>query len=256
VISYPDTDYRYIRITVWDDGGNQLLNLGADIYIIEDTAGEIREIPSVIEAKTEKSDKTEFVIDLSHKNTPSTSIGFEITEANFKRLVTIYASNTNEAGSYREVGGGTIYSINTPTYSIDNEILQYSVTRARYLKITIENNNDPPLSIDAVTVVGVPEKITFYAEANSSYYLYFRNSNVSPPSYDIKEWFSYLDLNSLIEWNIKNIEDNTMYIPPGDGRPFTERYPALIWSAIALVLIVLGIIILATMRSFARDKKD
>jgi hypothetical protein len=256
-ISYPTTDYRYVKVTLWDDGEEPLVEVGGDIYLAQDIKGESEVIPSTIkitDAKTPKS-TTEVIVDLSEKNVPTSTIAFLVSDMNFKRDVTLLSANVDEPQEYREIVATTIYSIKTSRFSRSNTTIDYPETQARYLKIVIENENNPPLTISGATVSGVPRKMTFSADLNAKYTLYFGNPRIESPSYDIAQVFSYMDRNSFIPVTPGPIIENKDY-KPGSDLPMTERYPWIIWGAIALMILVLGGIIIRMMFRLTKESRQ
>jgi hypothetical protein len=248
-VSYPVCDYRYLRVTIWDNGDEPLANVGGEVYIIEDVPGEYRTLAHDMEGPNQNGEKktSEIKLDLTYKNIPSSRIVLGIKETNFKRKVLILWSNVDEDEEYREAGAGFIYNITMPDYSGEDTVVSYPEVRSRYLKIIIEDKDDPPLHISNIDVLGILKKITFRAESNERYCLYFGNPKAKDPSYDIEELFYYLDPESLVPWHLEEVTENPNYIPPKDETPFTEKYPWIIWGAIILMILVLGTIILRMM---------
>lgn len=248
-VSYPACDYRYLRVTIWDNGDEPLLNVGGEVYIIEDFPGEYRIIPHDMEGPTQNDEEktTEIKLDLTYRNIPSSRIVFGVKETNFKRRVLILYGNVDEDEEYREAGAGFIYNITMPDYAGTGTVVSYPEVKGRFLKIIIEDKDDPTLHISNIDVLGIPKKITFRAEPNEKYCLYFGNPKAKDPSYDIEELFYYLDPESLAMWHLDEVTENPDYVPPKDETPFTEKYPWIIWGAIILMILVLGTIILRMM---------
>ncbi len=254
-VSYPTTDYRYLKVTIWDDGGQPLLDPGGDIYLASDNKGESVVLPSFMRKEEKKSSNTtEITIDLSFKNLPSSSVAFSIPDKNFKREVRVLSSNVDDPTKYTGDYVSTIYDITTPRFGRVSTVVEYPELQARYLKLIIQNENDPPLAITDVSVGGVPRKITFSSQPGQDYILYFGNPRAKAPSYDIEELFSYIDRNSIIPVTLGAIVRNPGYIP-GAELPFTERYPWILWGAIVLMIAVLGGITVRMMVKITRESK-
>lgn len=256
-ILYPTTDYRYLKVTLWDDGEEPLVEVGGDIYLIEDVKGESEIIPGtirIVEAKTPKP-VTEVTVDLSYKNIPTSTIALLVSDTNFKRDVTLLSANVDKPKDYRELFTTSIYSIKTSRFARSNTTIDYPGTQARYLKIIIENENNTPLTISGVTVSGVPRKITFSADPEAKYMLYFGNPRIESPLYDIAQVFSYIDRNSFLPVSLGPIIENPDY-KPGSDLPMTERHPWIIWAAIALMILMLGGIIIRMMIRLVKESKQ
>jgi hypothetical protein len=255
-VSYPTTDYRYLKVTIWDDGEGALAEVGGDIYLVEEIKGESVELPSVMKAALKDKPKpaTEITIDLSYRNIPSCSMEFTISDSNFKRNVTILSANADNPADYSEIFNTSIYSIKTPWFSRTNTTINYPETQARYLKVAIQNEDNTPLTVSGVTVSGVPRKITFAALPDTSYFLYLGNPRAVQPSYDIAEIFTYIDRDSFIPVSVGSVVENSSY-KPGANLPLTERYPWILWVAIALMVLVLGGIIIRMMIRLGKESR-
>jgi hypothetical protein len=257
-ISYPETDYRYIRVTVWDDGEEPLEELGGEVSIVEETEGELKTLESKIKKifQNKKDMTTEVVIDLKHRNIPSHTVIFEVEDKNFRRDVHILSSNVDDPHEYEEIGGDLLYNISTARFSRERLTLEYPEAQGRYLKLIIENRDDAPLKIEGVNVLGTPKKVTFLAEPAVSYFVYFDNPMTEAPYYDIEETFRYVDLDSISRWTVGKAEENPDYTPAEGGVPFSERHPWILWGAIVLMVLVLGGIIIRMMMNVSKEEGE
>jgi hypothetical protein len=257
-ISYPATDYRYLKVTIWDDGEEPLIEVGGEIFFLEDIKGESETIPSTMTIEEKKTDKpvTELTFDLSSKNVPSSTVTLSLADTNFKRDLTLLSSNVDKPEEYKEISRTSIYSIQTQRFSRSNTTIEYPETQARYLKIIIENENNAPLTIFGATVSGVPRKVTFSADPgiSSTYTLYVGNPRIESPSYDIAQVFPYIDRDSFIPVSLGTVVENTGYMP-GSDLPMSERYPWILWGAIGLMILVFGAIIIRMMMRLAKEPK-
>lgn len=257
-ISYPTTDYRYIRVTIWDDGEEPLVEVGGEIYFFEDIKGESQVVPSTMSISQMNTDKhvTELTLDLSSRNVPSSAVTLSLSDTNFNRDVVILSANIDKPEEYTEIYATSIYSIQTQRFSRSNTTIEYPETQARYLKIVIENGSDAPLSITGSTVYGVPRKITFSSDSTSdkTFQLYVGNPRIASPSYDIARVFPYIDKGTFVPVSLGTIVENPDYVA-GSDLPITERYPWILWGAIGVMLLVLGAIIIRMMVRVAGEPK-
>jgi hypothetical protein len=255
-VSYPTTDYRYIRVTIWDDGEEPLVEAGGEIYLTSELKGESVVLTGVLTREDKKPGSiTELVIDLGAKNLPSYAVALSITDQSFKRDAKVLSSNEDDPTKYTQVYSTTIYRITTPRFTRENTVIEYPETRARYIKVVVHNENDRPLSITNAVVSGVPRKITFSAAPGEHYSLYLGNPRATEPSYDIEELFSYIDRSTVVPVTLGPVAPNPGYVP-GAELPFTERYPWLLWGAIGLMIALLGAIVLRMMMKIVRESKQ
>ena len=108
--------------------------------------------------------------------------------------------------------------------------------------ITIENGDDAPLSLQSVRLEMLERTLCFDAEANGSYLLAYGDPALSAPRYDYATLFAPKTNSSQVSLGLE--QPNPAYQPRPDDRPFTERHPALLWAAMAVVIALLGTIAL------------
>ncbi len=254
-VSYPTTDYRYLKVTIWNEGERPLEDLGGEVSIVEETKGETTALKSEIKRiKQNKDDMTtEIVIDLKHKNIPSDTLIFEVENENFRRDIHILAGNVDDPSEYDEVWDDHIYGIRTTRFARKRLTLEYSEVQGRYLKLIIENRDDAPLEIKSIEVKGTPKKVTFLAEPGVSYFLYLNSRTASAPYYDIEDTFSYVDPESISRRTLGKVVKNPDYIPTTGDVPFSERHPWILWGTIVFMVLVLGGIIIRLMVNLSRE---
>jgi hypothetical protein len=136
-------------------------------------------------------------------------------------------------------------------HKIDEERLAFdapwvdSTTPTKWT-ITIENGDDAPLKLESVRLQMLERTLCYDAEANSSYLLLYGDAALVPPRYDYATLFAPQSNASQIAAAPE--QPNPQYQPRPDARPFTEKHPALLWAALALVIALLGAIALRSPR--------
>ena len=81
-------------------------------------------------------------------------------------------------------------------------------------------------------------KLCFEAAGAARYTLYYGDPALAAPQYDYATF--YTAQADAAQANAGPEEPNPIYQPRPDERPFTERHPALLWSALVLVIVLLG----------------
>ena len=115
--------------------------------------------------------------------------------------------------------------------------------------VTVDNGDDPPLEIEDVKLEMAERQLCFDAAAGASYALYYGDAALTPPQYDYAKLFAP-DANAA-EATLGPEKENPQYRNRPDGRPFTERHPALLWLALIAVVLVLGGVALRTAKQSA-----
>jgi hypothetical protein len=112
------------------------------------------------------------------------------------------------------------------------------------VRLTIQNGDDAPLALHAITLQMRERQVCFLHKANTSYTLRYGDASLGPPQYDL----------TPIEAAAMNASVSTLgaerALTPEmtDVRPFTERHPVLLWVALFVVVGTLGIVALRSAR--------
>lgn len=111
--------------------------------------------------------------------------------------------------------------------------------------VVIENGDDAPISIASVRLEMVERHLCFDA-AGAGYTLYYGDPVLEAPKYDYAALF--VEQGGATRTVLGPEALNAAYQMRADSRPFTERHPVLLWMALALAIVVLGIVAIRTAR--------
>jgi hypothetical protein len=100
--------------------------------------------------------------------------------------------------------------------------------------ITIDNGDDTPLTIQTVRLQMLERTLCFDAIGAGRYTLFFGDPALSAPRYDYATLFT--PQADAVQATAGPEQRNPEYQPRPDQRPLTERYPALLWIALILVM--------------------
>ena len=110
--------------------------------------------------------------------------------------------------------------------------------------VSIDNGDDAPLALTDVRLEMAERRLCFDAAAGASYALFYGDPALAAPRYDYATLFVPEANAALATLGLE--QNNPQYQPRPDGRPFTERHPALLWLALILVVVVLGAVAVKT----------
>jgi len=222
---------------------------------------------------------TTWTLDLGSTNAPINALDFTTSQQDFFRGVRL--STSADAKEWSPAGGGEIYryvgdsrreeSLRVPVYGYPDIAERRSVgisgsgpvqrcrrtagsraleslirTGVRYWRIEILNGNDAPLTNLQLSASMVPRLILFRLAAGHSYRLAYGNEKAQPPQYDLERTLRVSATEEAYADSLSNEEENSDYQDP---RPFSERHPALLWTALALAALALGFTALRTLRT-------
>jgi len=132
-----------------------------------------------LESNTLKEKKSTYFF--KSNNIPFSKLTVMVDNKNFKRSAYLYASDNNT--TWHLV---TRFSLFASTF---NHQLHHSVnvtTRAKYLKIDIENGDNKPLEISTINIETLPKNLYFIAQVNETYKLYFGDKKLPKPYYELE----------------------------------------------------------------------
>lgn len=199
---------------------------------------------------------TEIVVDLGKENIFSNSITLSSKDTNYNRRVVVEASNgsTTESG-WRYVGQSSISSIKTSLFSGVSNIVNYPTVRARYIKLSVVNDDNPAISIDNRIFVGGPlYEIVFEAKPLRYYKLYYGNPSAQKPRYDISSFASYIETAKLPTLALGEENTNGAYVPPkGEVVPFTEANKWLLNILLVVVVLCIGVGVAMYLRKYMKN---
>ena len=128
-------------------------------------------------------------------------------------------------------------------HRIDEEHLTIDAPRADFDRpakwtLTIDNGDDPPLSVESVRLEMLERDLCFEAAGSGHYTLYYGDRSLAAPRYDYRALFALQADAARVVMGRETA--NAAYQPRPDERAFTERHPALLWVALVLVIVLLG----------------
>ena len=155
---------------------------------------------------------------------------FDVAPALFSRAVNVSVSHDGKTWS--PAGFGNIERTTRQE--------QISVTIpeqwARFLRLAIRNEDNPPLTITRVRVEEIKRELIFPAETAGSYWLYSGNGKADPARYDLRAVLA--DQVGVVPATLGSIQNNPNYEAPKP--PVTERSPWLLPTLLLVLVPALG----------------
>ena len=104
--------------------------------------------------------------------------------------------------------------------------------------VAIDNGDDPPLPVQSVRLQMLQRNLCFEAAGTGQYTLYYGDPALTAARYDYATLFT--PQKDAAQATAGPEQRNPEYQPRPDQRPLTERYPALLWGALVVVIAVLA----------------
>lgn len=253
IVSYPESDYRYLRVTLTPDKQGELVRVeNVAVERIQQKQSKERIVfRSDKGLKLSKSAEGSFLIlDLRYRQ-PANRMEIRCDDKNFYRNTAIFGSNDKR--TWNTLGSGTIFDFDTAQYKESKLTTSFSSTHNRYLKLLVADQDDEPLTIRAVSVYDY-ERALFFPNKGSGYRLYYGNSKAHMPSYDLEHIFPYLDPTKAAIINLGPERLNPEFEVP--KRPWTEENRALFWGFLAISAVMLGFFSVRLIRQITLSSVD
>lgn len=231
-------DYRYIKFEYPRPKG-ETVGVSSVGYNLQQKANYETKFRSFPISQYEKEKVSVISIDLGSNNQNSRAVELTCNAKNFYRLASIEYSNDGKQWSHVS----DFYIYRGLDEADKNMGTRYPLTQARYLRITIENEDNAPLQFNAAKVEIVPVRLLVKGMAEDApYRLMWGNEQLGYPAYDIMDVIrqSDIDMGSLPVFSLKVFEQNKEHKEP--ETPLTERYPFLLPVALAAAVVVVGLI--------------
>ncbi|MEK7066585.1 MAG: DUF3999 family protein, partial [Patescibacteria group bacterium] len=211
-VEYPQSTFRYLHVTIFDRGEVPLKIIGGNIQSRQKSPAKEVSYPSTFEQNTNSGEKaTDLIVDIGVSGAPH-SHGELITGAtNFSRAIVV--SESADKMSWKVLGNGYIFSISTPEFTGKNLSFSYPESRKRYLKISILNHDDQPITISGANIFGVIRKVLFKFETGKEYSVYLGNPKAKAGEYDLSTVSQYLRAENVGSVTMEQPIKNSNFIP-------------------------------------------
>jgi hypothetical protein len=240
-LTFPKSNYRYFRITM---AGKDILPVNivkAGIYEEQIINGKFLPLPAVSLLQKDSGDKYSYIFIRLNDHHFIDRIQIEVKGSRYyKRTMTVYSGPVQHPV---EEGVFVLSPIESPIYPLD--------TKADHLLLKIQNNDNPPLEIAAVTCYQQSLCLQAYLNQGKSYHLVWGDSSIAGADYDLAAFKDSITNISPLGYN--NVQRNKLLpkqeSPAGNNKMW-------VWLAIAAVSIVLLILTYSLTREMKKRNND
>ena len=250
-VRYPESTVRFLRVRITNDGEEPLTITGASVFSVAETLAEEVNYPASIRERTEDNTnlRSLIVFDLGSKGLPTNRLTIQTPHVNFYREVVLEGTGDIDAPSWGLIQrSGVLYSYDTLKFVGDQLTLSYPETTFRFLRLTINNEDNPLLPVEGVEVSGVPRKLIFQAQPSASYKLFYGNPKARTPSYELERILPFLETENLPVGALGPQTDNLAFKVEKRRLPFSERYAWLITVVVVVAAVAVAILLFGVVR--------
>jgi len=278
-VDLPANDYRYLRISVLPMAEGEKSPVINEVRAFK-TDRELAkrqpiEMVRVEHREDEKSSSSIYVYDLAYRRLPISEIELDIADDSFYRYVTLEGRDAatrkvkldseDNRQRFREVEVSWERIISDAIYrytTAEGKKWEKLVLRLpsegrvyRYLKITINNYDDKPVTVKSASAKMITHKIVFAAGDSAAATLYVGSESARPPRYDLKQRLNHpLQVKTRVA-KLSNITDNPLF-GQAEEKPaaWTEKHKVLLLIILVAMVLVMGGFILKSFKSIQSEQ--
>jgi hypothetical protein len=245
-IPFQGLNSRYIRVRIFGTE-EQFGVTGLAVLREESHPATLGEVPATFQlASSDDTTETAWTVNLASLRVPISQVRFATETPEFYRAVRISGSEDGKIWNYR--GSGVIYRYKQGTTireSLSVDFLEW--LENRLIRVDVINGNDQPLRNAKLKLLAVPRTIVFRPQPSTNYRLVYGNERAGAPQYDLSHFLEAGPAKPVyVLLSLGPEEATTNYRDP---RPFSERHPSVLWIALVIAIVLIGLTALKTLRT-------
>jgi len=235
VLKLPASSFHYLHVK-FSAGISPAQVKGASVYNLQETKAVWTGVGSC--SAPSQIARTTVLTCNSPLRVPVDRVRFEVDpkQVNFRRAVVLSDASDHHYGT----GGITRVRMNRGGTTVLSEELDVPIgaRSSGQLKITVDNGDNPPLTISGVQLLSVERRVYFDPQGKSLLRLYYGDNKLDSPVYDYARFFKADPAAAKAGLGPGN--HNQAYSGRPDDRPWSERHTAVLWLAMLLAVAVLA----------------
>jgi hypothetical protein len=237
---------RYVRVRIADPSAQFPVS---GLHVLEEGSYKVerKAFPAAF-AQQNASDPGESVwrTSLASLNQPLSQLEIKTDTPEFYRALRISGSADGSEWSYW--GSGVIYRYKQE--GATKELLRVEFpenTGNRFVRVEVINGNDQPLSNVSFELAATPRTLMFKHSDGQQYRLLYGNEKAAWPQYDLAH---YLDSarTATQTYAVAALGPEEETANFRDPRPFSERHPEILWGALGVAIVLIGVTALKALR--------
>ena len=236
-LQIPVSTYQYLRVTI--DGIVKPGEVQSASAGIERAQEAVWRDLSIDGKQTEEGRDTVLTFSIGeHTPVERVMLTIDPSQGNFQREIQM----ENEQGFSSGSGEVTRIHIlrNGEKIDVDRTWITLSATGNGRFRAVIHNGDDAPLKITRARLQQYERRIYFNCDAGVSLGLFYGDDKLNAPVYDYAKLFQSDASAGQLQLGVE--EANSLYTGRPDDRPWSERHPAVLWTAILAAVAILGLI--------------
>jgi len=177
---------------------------------------------------------------------PLSRISLQVAPAqvNFRRIVSLEDDKDMQFAS----GEISRVRVNRAGTLVVNEELSVATSGGpSQFTISIDNGDNTPLNVIGAELLSIERRVYFDPQGKSTLRLYYGDEKLPAPVYDYARFFHQEP--SAVQAQLGPGAHNPQYSGRSDERPWSERHPGILWSAMLLAVVVLALLAFRGLRT-------
>jgi hypothetical protein len=232
-VAYPTSTARWLRVTVGAEKKRSLPFSGAALALAAAPPEEERLAATIVGRDEETMRRTTRVVVDVRARRPVERIDLDVSEPAFRRVVLIEVSDDRR--TWRPAGSAGVSAVEAPGVRERLTTVRFPETVARYVRLTIQNLDDPPLTITSARAFAAKRTVVFEAAPGSAYVLDYGNPSAAAPRHDERA-LAALRGSRLPAATLASAQ-RVPTLPPS---PWPGSPPLATWASLTTALVVLG----------------
>lgn len=242
IIDFPQGNYRYYEIALSNDQKSPLQVKQVSKTESSNIYGQLAEISLSKKIKVENKDKQTII------SFPSIRSPYYIHKAEF-----FISSKTDYL---RDAQFMDTLTFNNRYFALssksDNAVYINHFLLNKNGVISIDNKNNPPITVDSVKLYGLKRYACAYLEAGKKYFIQIDNERKSYPDYDIEHFKN--DIPNSIS-TIKTVNISSVTKPVYQREQLFIEKPIVLWSIIIGIGLILTILCVKMLKSLKKREE-
>jgi hypothetical protein len=182
-VAYPSSTARWLRVTIGSERGRPLPLAGATLVAAAAPEREEERVAAAIAARDEETMRrtTRLVVEMRARR-PVDRVELDVAERDFRRVVLLEAGDDGKA--WRGIASFPISAVDAGAGRERLTGTRFPETTARYLRLTIQNLDEPAVTVTGVRVFAVKRTLVFEATPGRAYLLHYGHPSAPAPRYE------------------------------------------------------------------------
>jgi hypothetical protein len=242
-LKLPPSSFRYLHIKLSPGVTPQQVK-GAAIFNLREQQARWVKVGSC--AAPQQKQRLTIISCTVPPRVPLSRISLQVAPAqvNFRRIVSLEDDKDMQFAS----GEISRVRINRAGTLVVNEELSVATSGGPgQFTIAIDNGDNPPLNLSGAELLSIERRVYFDPQGKSTLRLYYGDEKLPAPIYDYARFFHQEP--SAVQAQLSPGAHNPQYAGRSDERPWSERHPGILWSAMLLAVAVLALLAFRGLRT-------